>query len=46
MTMLAYGLQGTPSLVLIDRAGRIRLSEFGHVDDMSVGAAIGKLLTE
>ena len=46
MTMLAYALQGTPSLVLIDRAGRIRLSELGHVDDMSVGAAIGKLLTE
>ncbi|HEX2541374.1 MAG TPA: redoxin family protein [Caldimonas sp.] len=45
-TLLAYRLQGTPSLVLIDRAGRIRLSEFGAVEDMSVGAMIGALLSE
>jgi hypothetical protein len=46
MTMRAYGLQGTPSLVLIDRAGKIRFSEFGHVEDMRVGATIGALLAE
>jgi hypothetical protein len=46
MTMRAYGLQGTPSLVLIDRSGKIRFSEFGHVEDMRVGATIGALLAE
>jgi hypothetical protein len=45
-TMLAYGLQGTPSLVLIDRAGKVRSNEFGHVHDMRVGAIIGGLLAE
>jgi hypothetical protein len=43
-TMLAYGLQGTPSLVLIDRAGRVRSIDFGPVDDMRVGAMIGRML--
>ena len=45
-TMLAYGLQGTPSLVLIDRAGRIRSIDFGPVEDMRVGAMIGAMLAE
>lgn len=45
-TMAAYQLQGTPSLVLIDRAGRIRLNHTGRVDDMQVGNAIGQLLKE
>lgn len=46
LTMRAYGLQGTPSLVLIDRAGRIRLHEFGRVDDLALGLAVGQLLME
>tara|TARA_B100000780_G_scaffold85815_2_gene58964 strand:- start:34178 stop:34765 length:588 start_codon:yes stop_codon:yes gene_type:complete len=45
-TMAAYQLQGTPSLVLIDRAGRIRLNHTGRVNDMQVGNAIGQLLKE
>jgi len=45
-TMRAYQLQGTPSTVLIDRQGRIRLSHFGLLDDMAVGAAIGQLAAE
>jgi len=45
-TMQAYELNGTPSLVLIDRAGRVRLSHFGHIDDMEVGARIAALLAE
>ena len=45
-TMQAYGLRGTPSLVLIDRQGRIRLNHFGHLDDLRVGALIGGLLAE
>ncbi len=46
LTMQAYRLQGTPSLILIDKAGRIRLHHFGQIDDLRVGAAIGQLLTE
>lgn len=45
-TMQRYGLQGTPSLVLIDRQGRIRLSHFGRLDDMLLGSFIGGLLAE
>ena len=45
-TMVAYQLRGTPSLVLIDRQGHLRLSHFGHVDDLTVGSAIGQLLAE
>jgi hypothetical protein len=46
LTMEAYGLQGTPSLVLFDRQGRVRLSHFGQVDDLQLGAALGQLLAE
>ncbi len=45
-SMLAYGLRGTPSIVLLDRQGRIRLSHFGRMDDMALGAAIGQLMAE
>jgi len=46
LTMAAYQLQGTPSLVLIDQQGRIRLKHFGRLNDLQVGAAIGQLLAE
>jgi len=45
-TMRAYGLRGTPSTVLIDRSGRIRLSHFGRLDDMRIGAEIMALVGE
>jgi hypothetical protein len=45
-TMAAYGMQGTPTILLIDRAGRLRLHRFGHVDDMALGAAIATLVGE
>ncbi len=45
-TMRTYALQGTPSLILIDRAGRLRLKHFGVVDDLRLGARIGGLLAE
>lgn len=44
LTMQAYDLGGTPSVVLIDREGRIRLNQLGRVDDMALGAFIGKLI--
>ncbi len=46
LTMQAYSLQGTPSFIVIDRKGKIRLNHFGVIDDMLVGAYIGQLLSE
>lgn len=46
LTMRSYGLRGTPSLVLIDRRGSLRLQHFGQIDDLQLGAAIGQLLAE
>lgn len=45
-TMQAYGLRGTPSVVVIDRAGRVRLNHFGQIDDLELGAQLGALLAE
>ncbi len=45
-TMTAYGMRGTPSLVLIDRAGNIRHHGFGAEDDLKVGAEIALLMAE
>ena len=45
-TMRAYQLQGTPSVVLIDKRGRLRLSHFGVIEDMALGGAIGRLVAE
>ena len=46
LTMRAYAMQGTPTLLLYDRAGRLRLQRFGTVEDMALGAAIATLLAE
>jgi peroxiredoxin len=46
LTMQAYSMQGTPSLVLIDRQGIVRLHRFGRMDDMHLGALIGQLVME
>ena len=46
ITMQRYQLRGTPSLVLIDRAGRVRESLFGQHDDLALGASIARLIDE
>ena len=46
LTMRAYGLQGTPSLMLIDRAGDLRLQALGALGDLAVGAAVAALVLE
>jgi peroxiredoxin len=46
VTMRAYAMQGTPTLLLIDRAGRLRRQVFGHVNDLALGAEIMALLRE
>lgn len=45
-TMAAYAMQGTPTLILIDRLGRRRAQHFGHVTDLRLGAEIMTLITE
>lgn len=46
VTMAAYRMQGTPSLIVIDRAGRVRHHWFGSVDAFQAGMAIGELIAE
>ena len=46
LTMRAYAMQGTPTLLLYDRGGRLRLQRFGSIEDMALGAAIATLLAE
>ncbi len=45
-TMRAYGLQGTPSLIVLDRTGYVRLHHLGRIEDMALGGLIGQLLAE
>lgn len=46
LTMQAYCMRGTPSLVLIDRNGHVRQHAFGAVEDLALGAAIATLIAE
>ena len=46
ITMGKYQLRGTPSLVVVDRAGRLRVNAFGQVDDLAVGAILARLIDE
>ncbi|MCH9693428.1 MAG: TlpA family protein disulfide reductase [Gammaproteobacteria bacterium] len=46
LTMQAYGMRGTPTLVLIDAEGRRRAQYFGAHDELALGAEIGALLAE
>lgn len=45
-TMTSYGMQGTPTLILVDREGRLRKHAFGSVSDMVLGAEIMALVGE
>lgn len=45
-TMTAYAMQGTPTLILIDRSGRLRKQSFGHESDLRLGAEIMALICE
>ena len=44
LTMAAYAFKGTPSTVVIDRAGRIVRQTFGAEDDLVLGLVLGSLL--
>lgn len=45
-TMERLALQGTPTLLLVDRTGQLRLNAFGQVEDLPLGAAVAQLLHE
>ena len=45
-TMQAYRLEGTPTWLVFDRQGQLRLQQLGQVDDMALGAVIGELLAQ
>lgn len=46
VTMGRYAMQGTPTLVLIDRQGRLRRQTFGHIGDLQLGAEVMSLMRE
>lgn len=43
-TMREWGLDGTPTLMVFDRAGELALQHFGHLDDLRLGALVGSLI--
>jgi hypothetical protein len=45
-TMRRYGLEGTPTTLVIDKTGRLRFVHLGQVDDLALGVLLGQLLTE
>jgi hypothetical protein len=46
LTMQAYGMRGTPSLILIDRRGQIRAHHVGQISELALGAEIATLMAE
>lgn len=46
ITMSNYAMRGTPTVILIDKAGSLRFQRFGQLTDMQIGSYIGRLLTE
>jgi peroxiredoxin len=45
VTMARYGMRGTPTTIVVDRAGRLRQHYFGQVDDLALGVLIGSLIS-
>lgn len=45
-TMAAYEMRGTPTVLLFDRAGRLRRHYFGHVEDIRLAAELMALSIE
>lgn len=43
-TMKKWGLNGTPTLMVFGRDGKLALHHFGHLDDLRLGVLIGELL--
>lgn len=45
-TMRVYEMRGTPTTLLIDRKGHLRVHAFGHLPDLRLGAEIAALIAE
>ncbi|QGZ63362.1 redoxin domain-containing protein [Paraburkholderia acidisoli] len=46
ITMENWALQGTPSLMVFDRSGALALQQFGHLEDLRLGAVLGELVAQ
>ena len=46
LTFRAYAMQGTPTLLVIDAVGRLRMQKFGHLDDLRLGAIIASVVAD
>jgi hypothetical protein len=46
LTLKSYSILATPTLILIDAAGRLRLQRQGVINALYLGAALATLLTE
>lgn len=45
-TMELYGMQGTPTWLIVDREGNLRMHAFGRMDDMELGSRVASIATE
>ncbi len=45
-TMNLYQMRGTPTWILIDKRGELKLHSFGQMDDILLGAEVARLATE
>jgi peroxiredoxin len=45
-TMEKYSMQGTPTMLIYDKFGELKLQRFGHVEDLELGFIIGSILSE
>lgn len=43
VTMERFAMQGTPTVMLYDRTGTLRLQHFGHIPDMQLGVEVTRL---
>jgi peroxiredoxin len=44
VTMTRYQMRGTPTLILIDREGKLRANYFGRPEDLQIGAEVSALI--
>ena len=42
--MAAYGMRGTPSMIMVDREGRLAYHSFGAADDLALVMLLGRML--
>ncbi len=45
-TMRAWGLEGTPTMMVFGRDGELALRHFGHLDDLQLGVVLGERVAQ